>query len=185
MKNFINTITGKVVINKGDRVIIEYQDEYFVGTITTIRENKIYLKFDDGDNGKASIYTRRILGLTGKDTVKQGMSKDQAIQHLLGAEKVYVEMEKEFPIRSVSTSKGKDRIQVRFALKTTFDKKFEKFLKSNFKYDGKGKFDPVVFPEDEIAKDNCTRWKSKDGVNIFFKKGNRDFSSEIKISQKI
>lgn len=67
---------------KGDRIVVEVNDEYFLATVTTIRNKKIYLRFDDGDTGNVSVGSSRILGRGIKRQVKKSFDRQSASKYI-------------------------------------------------------------------------------------------------------
>lgn len=82
MEYVLITAADSVVYKKGDRLIVEYQGEYFAGVVTTIREGQIHLRFDDGDSGKVSIGSKRILGRANTRSIKKAMTLEEAKKYL-------------------------------------------------------------------------------------------------------
>jgi len=50
--------------NKTDRVVIQFdKNEYYIGTVSSVRNNRVYVLFDDGDKDNMPIKSKRIMGI--------------------------------------------------------------------------------------------------------------------------
>jgi len=69
---------------RGDRVVVHYEnDDYYLATVTTTRQNFIYIEYDDGDKESFSFRSKRIIGKAKKRRNKSAISKNDLSNFLI------------------------------------------------------------------------------------------------------
>lgn len=62
-EGYLFEVEGASKWSKGDRIVIEYDpNEYYIGTVTAVRGNKVHVLFDDGDKESYSTRSKKIVG---------------------------------------------------------------------------------------------------------------------------
>jgi len=80
---------------KGDRLVIRFDDEYYLGTVSKSGA-KIYVRFDDGDKESFPKNSKKIIGIGVKQKRKKSFSKKNLDRYLVGKMKkdIYIEIPK-------------------------------------------------------------------------------------------
>lgn len=78
----ILAINKKSKYSKGTRIIIK-EDDFYIGTVTSIRLNKIYVLFDDGDKVSYSLKSKKLIGVGIKRKHKSAIPKSKLDQFLV------------------------------------------------------------------------------------------------------
>ena len=68
---------------KGDRVVVRFDDEYYLGTVSKSGA-KIYVRFDDGDKESFPKNSKKIIGIGVKQKRKKSFSKKNLDKYLKG-----------------------------------------------------------------------------------------------------
>lgn len=69
---------------KGDRVIVKFEkDGNYLGTVTRVALDKVYITFDDGDKFSFPATSRKILGKIAKGKRASAISDDNVIKYLI------------------------------------------------------------------------------------------------------
>jgi len=94
---------------QGDRVVVHYEkDEYYLATVTTTRQNRVYLEYDDGSKGSYPIRSKSIIGKAKKRKRKSAISKNDLPSFLIKTNPTESKPEKVKPPRKEKATMNKN-----------------------------------------------------------------------------